>query len=78
MKLLKSKCEKAWLFDTTRYKDEFVAGLACFLPGCEGWIEVEVKEKMYRLRVPKSAAHSPVPVKVSNARLSLLISASHE
>jgi len=75
MKLLKSKCEKVWLFDAAKYKEELIAGLACFLPGCGECFEVEVKGEMCRIGVPHRAVNSPVPVKVRNARLSLLISA---
>lgn len=75
MKLLKSKCEKAWLFDAAKYKEEITAGLACFLPGCVDHIEVEIKGELCRVAVPHRAIGSPVPVKVRNARLSLLISA---
>lgn len=78
MKLVKSKCEKAWLFDTTKRNDEIAAGLACFLPGCGESIEVELRGEECRVVVPLRAVNSPVPVKVTNARLSLLISAPHE
>ena len=75
MKLLKSKCEKVWLFDAAKYKEELIAGLACFLPGCGDSIEVEIKGVTWRMAVPHRAVNSPVPVKASNARLSLLIPA---
>lgn len=73
MKLLKSKCEKAWLFDVAKYKEEITAGLACFLPGCVDHVEVEITGETFRVAVPHRAIGSPVPVKVRNARLSLLI-----
>jgi hypothetical protein len=78
MKLVKSKCEKAWLFNTAKRSDEIIAGLACFLPGCEESVQVEMGGKEWHAMVPAKAVNSPVPVKVTNARLSLLISASHE
>lgn len=78
MKLLKSRCGNAWLFDAAKHNDEITAGLACFLPGCAENIEVEVRGMLCRVIVPHRAINSPVPVKVSNARLSLLIVAPHE
>jgi hypothetical protein len=78
MKLVKSKCEKAWLFNTAKRSDEIIAGLACFLPGCEESVELEIAGRSWYAMVPSRAVNSPVPMKVTNARLSLLISASHE
>ena len=78
MKLLKSNCEKAWLFDVARYKEELTAGLACFLPECKEHVHLELNGTMYCVAVPHRAINSPVPVKVSNARLSLLVTAPHE
>lgn len=73
MKLLKSKCEKVWLFDAAKYDEEITAGLACFLPWCADFVEIEIKSAFYQVAVPRKAIQSPVPVKVRNARLSLLI-----
>lgn len=78
MKLVKSKCEKAWLFDAAKRNDEITAGLACFLPGCGESLEVEFHGEECRIVVPLRAVDSPVPVRVTNARLSLLISVPHE
>lgn len=78
MKLLKSQCEKIWLFDVTRKDGELLAGLACFLPGCEDDARVEIKGKIYSITLPHKAIESVVPVKVSNARLSLLAIAPYE
>lgn len=78
MKLLKSKCERAWLFNVSKRGEELFAGMACFLPGCGGDVLVEIKGICCSLVVPHKAINSAVPVKVSNARLSLLNIARHE
>ena len=78
MKLVKSKCEKAWLFNAAKRGDEITAGLACFLPGCEENLEVGIGGEQRLLVAPFRVIGSPVPIKITNARLSLLNSASHE
>jgi hypothetical protein len=48
------------------------------LPGCGESLDLEFRGEECRIVVPLRAVNSPVPVKVTNARLSLLISAPHE
>lgn len=78
MKLVKSKCEKAWFFNATKRKEEFTAGMACFMPNCERQVAVELNGFSYLLEVPSRAIQSNVPIKIINARLPLLISGVHE
>lgn len=71
MKLLKSECGKAWLFDA-RMEGKFVnAGLACFLAGCGVEIELSFKGKRIKALVPLKVIDSAVPVRVANARLAM-------
>jgi hypothetical protein len=78
MKIVKSECEKAWLFNTVKRGDEITAGLACFLPGCAENLEVSIGGERCLVVAPFKAINSPVPIKITNARLSLLNSTSHE
>jgi len=78
MKLVKSECGKAWLFDVAERDGWVTAGLACFLPACSEKIVLDIKGTHSEVFVPEKVIDSPVPVKVVNARLSLLISTPHE
>jgi hypothetical protein len=73
MKLLTSQCGKAWLFNVTMGKEIVEAGLACFLPGCADRISIEAKGKQWEVEVPYRIVRSPVPTKISNARLSVIL-----
>ncbi len=72
MKVLKSACEKTWLFDTKRDDDFLVAGLACFAPGCNSEVEIEVDGQKRLVITPPKVVNSPLPLRMVNARLSLL------
>lgn len=78
MKLLTSTCGRAWFFNASLSKGTLKVGLACFLPGCQSVLQVENRGKIWRVEVPKRAINSVVPVKVSNARLSMLLEGTHE
>jgi hypothetical protein len=72
MKLLKSNCGNAWLFDC-RLSDGWIeAGLACFLPWCSGTVTFEIKEKEYIASVSSRAVDKAGAVRIMNARLPLL------
>lgn len=71
MKLLKSVCGKAWLFDAQIQNGFVVAGLACFLAGCDAIIRIEHKGREMRILAPLKAIDSVVPVRVANARLAM-------
>jgi len=71
MKLLKSSCEKAWLFDAQVQNGFVVAGLACFLSDCDAIIELVHKGRIIKALVPLKAVDSVVPVRVANARLAM-------
>lgn len=72
MKILKSACEKIWLFDVKWDENFVIAGFACFAPGCNSEAEVEIDKKRRILMTPAKAINSPLPFKMANARLSLL------
>lgn len=71
MKLLKSTCERIWLFDC-RIKDDCIeAGLACFLPNSPPRGTFIVKDKTYQAQLSSRAAEKPSAVRITNARLPL-------
>jgi hypothetical protein len=71
MKLVKSKCEKIWLFDASK-DDLFIkAGLACFLPNCPTSACFAWGSKEIEVMLPFKAIGSSVPMRIVNARLSL-------
>jgi hypothetical protein len=72
MKVLKSFCEKAWLFDARQDEDFLTAGFACFVPGCDSEVEMEVNGQKRAMMIPAKAINSPLPLRMVNARLSLL------
>ena len=71
MKLLKSKCEKAWFFDARKVKDTLVAGFCCFLPECPAEVEISFRGIRMTVMVPKGVAYSAVPTRATNVKLSL-------
>jgi hypothetical protein len=71
MKLLKSECEKVWLFDCKFGPDVITAGLACFLPGTSHFVRLETEGGKYTVEVPARAMERPGAVRITNARLSL-------
>jgi hypothetical protein len=72
MKLIKSKCEKVWLFDVKKDDLWVKAGLACFLTGCSSSVFLSFKDQEIEVSVPFKAINSGMPVRILNARLSLL------
>ena len=71
-KLLKSICEKAWLFNVKQEDDSLVAGFACFAHGCPMEVAMMINGEERMALVPARATNSPVPLRMLNARLSLL------
>lgn len=71
-RLIKSRDEKAWLFDSEREDDLLVAGFACFAPGCASEVEMEVGGSIETVLLPSRAVGSPVPMRMANARLFVL------
>ena len=72
MKVVKSKCENVWLFDVKHDEDLLTAGFACFLPNCNSEVELAIKGEMRFMMVPFKAVGSLLPLRMINARLSLL------
>lgn len=71
MRLLKSDCGKAWLFDC-RIKDGWIeAGLACFLPFTPSTLAFSRKGKILTASVSPKATDKPGAVRIANARLPL-------
>lgn len=70
--LIKSECERAWLFDVKKEGDLLNVGFACFLAQCPQQIFVSMGKEKIALLVPQKAANSPVPMRIINARLSML------
>jgi hypothetical protein len=71
VKLLKSKCEKAWFFDARKAKDVLVVGFCCFLPECPSEVEISFRGVRMMAMVPKGAVYSAVPTRAINVKLSL-------
>ena len=71
MKLLKSKCQKIWLFDAAVDDTSIRAGLACFLTECPAFASFEYKGKTVEAALPLKAINSGVPVRIRGARLFL-------
>lgn len=78
MNLLHSKCERAWLFNVSERDGFIYAGLACFSPGLNREMEVQMGNRRICLEVPAKASKSQVPVKIANARLSVLSECTNE
>lgn len=72
MKLLKSQCGKAWLFDVRRDDDMLFVGFACFLAQCPMQVKMVVDDKFWHVLLPVKAVESPVPTRMVGARLSLV------
>ena len=71
MKVLKSKCEKIWLFDAEVDDISIRAGLACFLSQCPAFALFSYKDKEIEVCLPLKAINSGVPVRIANVRLFL-------
>jgi len=72
MKLIKSKCERVWLFDIKKEDSSVKAGLACFLAGCPSSVSFRFKEEEVEVSVPFRAINNGMPIRILNARLFLL------
>lgn len=70
--MIKSLCEKAWLFNVNQEDDLLVAGFACFCHGCPLEVKMIINGKERAVMVPSRAANGAVPLRMMNARLSLL------
>lgn len=72
MRLIKSKCEKVWLFDVSK-DDIFIrAGLACFLSNCASSATFVFSDGEVEASLPFKAIGSSMPIRILNARLPLL------
>ena len=71
-KLLKSICNNVWLFNIKEENDLLIAGFACFLHNCPMEVKMMINEVERKVMVPSRAVHGPVPLRMLNARLSLL------
>jgi hypothetical protein len=71
VKILKSKCEKIWLFDVEIDDISIKAGLACFLSQCSAFALFPFQGKEIEACLPLSAINSGVPLRITNARLFL-------
>lgn len=78
MKLIKSKCEKAWLFDCKVDDNWLTAGFACFLSECSDAVSVLIKDRQLTVEVPMKAVNNLVPTRIINARLAVLSSDTDE
>lgn len=72
MKLLKSECEKAWLFQAKVEDDHLLAGLACFQANCPAEVVFVVKGRKLIAAPPHRAINNPMPCRAANVRLALL------
>jgi hypothetical protein len=71
MKLVKSECEKVWLFDVTKDDLSVKAGLACFLADCPSSVVLDFGKEKIETFLPFKAISSAVPMRILNARLPL-------
>lgn len=71
MRLLKSNCGKAWLFDCQISDGWIEAGLACFLPFTPSTLVFSRKGKSYVASISPRAVEKPGAVRIANARLPL-------
>lgn len=71
MKILKSHCEKVWLFDVEVDDISIKAGLACFLSQCPAFVSFAYKDNKIEACLPLRAINSGVPLRITNARLFL-------
>lgn len=71
-KLIKSNCEKVWLFNVRQDDDSLIAGFACFAHSCPLEVKMEVNGEERMVMIPSRAVNSSVPLRMLNARLSLL------
>ncbi len=71
-KLIKSTCEKVWLFDVETNEDCLKAGLACYLAGCDLSVEIDINGKKEKIGVSPKAVASQIPLRILNARLPVL------
>jgi len=71
VKVLKSRCEKIWLFDAEVDDISIRAGLACFLSQCPAFATFAYKGKEIEACLPLKAINSGVPLRIANARLFL-------
>jgi hypothetical protein len=61
-----------WLFDVQKDDLWIKAGLACFLAGCPSSVVLQFKGKDIEASLPFKAINNGMPVRILNARLSLL------
>ena len=71
-KLMKSICKRAWLFNVQQEDDLLVAGFACFVHGCPMEVEMVIDGRQRKVMIPARAVNGSVPLRMMNARLSLL------
>jgi hypothetical protein len=71
-KFIKSHCEKAWLFNVKQDGDSLTAGFACFISNCPLEVKMQINGEERIAMIPSRAANSSVPLRMLNARLSLL------
>jgi hypothetical protein len=71
VKILKSSCEKIWLFDVEVDDISIKAGLACFLSQCPPFALFPYRKKEIEACLPLRAINSGVPLRIANARLFL-------
>lgn len=77
-KLVKSICGNAWLFNVKQEDDLLLAGFACFAHSCPMEVKMMIDDVERSVIVPSRAANGPVPLRMLNARLSLLPLNSNE
>lgn len=71
MKLLKSDCGRAWLFDAEVDDISIRAGLACFLSQAPAFAIFSYRDGQIEACLPLKAINSGVPLRIANARLFL-------
>lgn len=72
MKLVKSECGKAWLFDVRKEDNTVSVGFACFLPQCGMRLSIDFEGNCVEVLTPSRAINVPMPIRIINARLSVL------
>jgi hypothetical protein len=72
IRLMKSDCEKAWLFDVKKEDNILRVGFACFLAQCPQQLLFSMGRDKVTVLTPHKATASPMPTRIVNARLSML------
>lgn len=73
MKVVSSECNTAWFFNAVKRDDLLHVGLACFCSNAPAKVVVPWRNGKLIVGLPHRAIGNPMPCRMVNARLSLLV-----